>query len=187
MTKPKRPQKKTPNKVQGRDFFQTPKYAVDLLIPFIPKDVGVIWECAAGKGKIAKVLLAAGYGVAATDLLQGINFLANDPPENYDAIITNPPFSLKIPFYRQCIRYGVPFALLVPIDFAQWNLDAVRNDGCQWLVPTSRIDYLTPNGKVGKDSQAQFHSGWLTWGFKLPDRLTIVELTLETKQNPDLW
>jgi hypothetical protein len=182
MNKPKRPQKKTPGKVQKRDFFQTPPYAIDLLVPYIPKSISVIWEPACGNGMIVRRLLEHGYGVAGTDLSQGIDFLEYDYPESYDAIITNPPFSLKFAFYKMCLNYGKPFALLVPTDVARWNLDALVCDGAQWLIPTRRIDYITPTGKVGKDSQAQFHSGWLTWGFNLLDRFTIVELSLETKK-----
>lgn len=189
--KPKTPQKKTPNKRQSRDFFQTPNYAVDLLMPYMPRNTRVVWECAAGEGKIVKRLKLYNYGVYATDLQyhealdHAHNFLGPPPDELFriDAIVTNPPFSLKEEFYQRCLLYGKPFALLLPMDMTQWNLEAVQKDGAQWLVPTRRIDYITPNGKKGKDSSAQFHSGWLTWGFKLPDSLTVVELTLQTKKN----
>src|SRR5687767_14647628 len=109
----KTPQPQTPDEPQGRDLFQTPNYAVDLLIPFIPDNVGVIWECACGEGKIVKRLLYHGYAVVGTDLRQGINFLVQDYPENYDAIITNPPFSLAERFYKKCLEYDIPFALLI--------------------------------------------------------------------------
>lgn len=183
MKKPKRPQKQTPDKLQERDFFQTPDYAVDLLIPYMPINIQTIWECATGSGKIANRLRQYGYNTIETDITTGTNFLA--AASQGDAIVTNPPYSLKIKFYERCREHGLPFALLVPTDLAQWNLDAVK-DGAQWLIPTRRIDYITPRGLRGKDSQAQFHSGWLTWGFDLPDTLTVVELTLETKKNPSL-
>lgn len=142
--KPKLQQKKS-KQVSGRDLFQTPVYATNLLLPFIPKGVGIIWDCACGEGKIVRALLDAGYACAGTDLQQGIDFLEDDPPENYDAIVTNPPFSLKREFYQQCKGYGLPFALLIPADYAIWTIDAVRKDGAEKIIPTRRIDYITPN------------------------------------------
>jgi hypothetical protein len=39
----------------------------------------------------------------------------------------------------------VPFALLVPADYSGWIIDAIRNDGAEKIIPTRRIDYITPN------------------------------------------
>lgn len=142
--KPKKPQAENKNGISERDNFQTPNYATELLIPFIPKDLGVIWECAAGEMKMVKVLLEHGFGVAATDLSTGVNFLIDDYPENYDAIITNPPFSLKKKFYLQCRKYHLPFALLIPADYSGWTIEAVDRDGCEKIIPSRRIDYITP-------------------------------------------
>src|SRR5664279_2775183 len=49
----KKTQPETPYVPQGRDLFQTPYYATELLIPFIPKRIRWIWEPACGKGKIS--------------------------------------------------------------------------------------------------------------------------------------
>jgi hypothetical protein len=178
MSKPKKPQTKDYKNTQTRDKFQTPDYGTDFIVHYLN---GVIWECAAGDGFMVRRLQHHGFDVVETELDRGFNFLADKPLFPFDMIITNPPFSLKIEFYARCRSYGKPFALLVPADLALWNLIAVRNDGAQWLIPTRRIDYITPSGKSGGDSQAQFHSGWLTWGLNLPDRLTIVDLPLEVK------
>ena len=181
--KPKSPQKQNLKSVDGRDLFQTPNYATELLTPFIPKSIGVIWECACGEGKIIKILLAHGYAVAGTDLrFGGFNFLIQDYPENYDAIITNPPFSLKRKFYEKCIEFGLPFALLIPADYSGWLIRAVQ-DGAEKIIPTRRIDYITPTGRNGKTSSSMFHSMWLTWGFGLGKTETFVELTKEMKDN----
>lgn len=62
--------KKAPSSQQIRDTFQTPNYATDLIIPYIPKDVNMIWECAAGKKKISNKLESNGYSVLSTDLVE---------------------------------------------------------------------------------------------------------------------
>ena len=185
-TKPKTNQPETPVEVQGRDKFQTPRYAVELLIPFVPKHVEYIWECAAGEGKIVSLLEEHNYKVISTDI-DGRHMKHNfilDPlveinPESL-AIITNPPFSLKKKFFIKCMEYGCPFALLIPADYSLWIIDAVRKYGCKKLVPTRRIDYITPSGK---ESHSQFHSMWLCKDFDLPEQETFVELTNNEKEN----
>jgi hypothetical protein len=177
--KPKNPQPKDSKSAQVRDLFYTPNYATDLIVPFLH---GKLWECAAGEGHMVRRLRYRGFDVVGTELRDGFNFLEHKPNFEFDMIITNPPFSLKEEFYDRCMSYGKPFALLVPVDVCQWNLRAVNNDGAQWLIPTRRIDYITPTGRSGKKSNAQFHSGYLTVGLNLPDKLTVVELELGIKQ-----
>lgn len=153
--KTKTPQSQTPNENQGRDNFMTPNYAVDLLAPFIPKNVYNIWESAAGTRKIANRLQYHGYNVWATDIntdtinVQYFNFVTgecdDDISELSDCIITNPPFSLKQSFYEICRDRKIPFALLIPADYSQWVINACRSDGCVKIIPERRIDYLTPN------------------------------------------
>lgn len=181
-TKPKTNQPKTPNTLQERDFFQTPNYAVDLLLPHISKSL-VIWECACGNNKIVNHLAELGFSVFGTDLQEGHSFFDYIPTQKFEMILTNVPFSLKKEFYNKAVEIGKPFALLMPIDFCGWILRAMRDDGAQWLVPDRRIDYITPTGKQGSTSSAQFHSGWFCYGMNLSQQITVVELTKEMKLN----
>lgn len=183
MNKPKKNQKETPNTLQERDFFQTPFYATDLIIPFLPN--GIIWECAAGNGYIRKRLADFNRVVEFTDLRYepSFNYLSDVPLFDFDLIVTNPPFSLKKRFFDKCIEYKKPFALLIPVDFCGWILRGMMDYNLQWIIPTRRIDFITPTGKEGKNSTAQYHSGWLTYGFELKKDITVVELTNKQKEN----
>ena len=149
--RPRNPQAERETAVDGRDTFQTPNYAVDLLVPFLDKVRGdredfVVWECAAGLGKIVRRLEHKEFTVVATDLQYSpsVNFLRYDPPFHFDCIVTNVPFSIKRRFYQRCVELDKPFALLMPADYSQWVIDAVRK-GAEKIVPTRRIDYITPN------------------------------------------
>lgn len=165
--KPKTPQKENLNEVDGRDTFQTPNYATEIIIPFLGRVVNIntIWECAAGLGKIAKRLREDGFDVLETDLAYkelGLNFLTDTPDFGFDAIVTNPPFSLKRKFYERCRQYDVPFALLIPADYSGWIIDAVDKDGAEKVIPRRRIDYITPN------TLNRIHEGeaWNCYGIK---------------------
>lgn len=176
----------------GRDLFQTPRYATELLIPFLPKPSDcIIWECAYGEGAIGVVLSKAGYTVYGTDIREKYqeshDFLKDDPPGLFETVIvTNPPFSRKRQFYERCLEFGVPFALLVPADYSGWMIDAVRHNMCVKIVPTRRIDYITPSGKdASMGATADFHSLWLTHRLIMSPAHTtevFVDLSLEDKK-----
>lgn len=149
---------KLPTVPQGRDTFETPNYAVDLLIPYIPKNITYIWEPAAGNGKITKRLGDHKYGVYSTDIRPNPeiidtlwNFVDNRnfpdltffPLYKY-AIITNPPFSIKEQFINRAFEYGVPFAFLINADYSGQQIDWIER-GCQKIIPKRRIDFITPN------------------------------------------
>ncbi len=185
---------KTPTAVQVRDTFQTPNYAVDLLLPFIPN--GHVWECAAGGGKITRRLLEFGKNVFSSDIRRSeitdaiSNFIADDPPYTIRGwisnnekfvIITNPPFSIKDMFIERAFEYDVPFAFLINADYHARHIEWVKR-GCEKIIPNRRIDYITPTGRNGATSASQFHSMWLTYKFNLGRTETFVDLPKEWKK-----
>ena len=142
-TKPKLGQPRTPDEPQAHDLFETPNYAVDLLVPFIPKQIKKIWECAVGEGRLARRLQHHGYVLLGSDVRDCggayYNFITGDGAdiswtENY-AIVTNPPFSLKRLFFLRCLELSVPFALLMPADYSLWMIDAIRDYKCEKIIP----------------------------------------------------
>ena len=94
--------------------FQTPPTAVKPLLPYL-KTGWTIWECANGNGNITHFLKSQGYGVIATDIKDGTDFLISNASSGYDCIVTNPPYSLKDEFLKRCYLLGKPFALLLPL------------------------------------------------------------------------
>lgn len=198
-SKIKQTQKEDLENSHGRDLFQTPNYATDLLAPFLDKKTP-IWECAAGRGKIVNRLKHHGFKVLASELdentiYEQANFLLDPQPRKFKltnrasgsrsgfCIVTNPPYSLKKKFYLRCLDYRVPFALLIPADYSGWVIEALQN-GAEKIIPTRRIDFITPTGKSGATGQsANYHSLWLTYGFGLGRTETFVELTKEMKEN----
>lgn len=157
------------------DRCQTPAYALDPLMPYIPRD-WVLWEPAAGEGNIVKALREQGYTVIGSDLLTegigegvegGRNFFNWQPP-HFDAIVTNPPYSVKFDFYRRCYQLGKPFALLLPVEAlgvgAAQKLYKVH--GHEQLLLDKRVNFKMPHkGWASGEwrSTAWFPTFWSCW------------------------
>ena len=196
--------KKTPESAQVRDSFETPRYAVEVLLPFIPRNISRIWECAAGKNRRITKVIEKSFDVYSTDLIDevSVNFLTWDLKDQYthcDCIITNPPFSIKKEFIEKAFEYNIPFAFLINADYSGEQIGWIER-GCEKIIPKRRINYLTPNiitrvnlGEgtefmvvdeipnklLHKYSSSQFHSMWLTKGFNLGRTETFVDLPIE--------
>jgi type I restriction-modification system DNA methylase subunit len=80
------------------DELYTPREAVECIIDYIPVHVKTIWECTAiQNSEIVNVLRDSGYTVVTSHIQNGLDFFAYEP-QQYDMIITNPPYSLKVNF-----------------------------------------------------------------------------------------
>lgn len=162
------------------DRCQTPAYALDPLLPYLPRD-WVIWEPAAGEGNICTALRSQGYTVIGSDLLTenigevvegGRDFFSWQPP-HFDAIVTNPPYSIKFPFYERCYALGKPFALLLPVEALGVGAaqKLYRAHGHEQLLLNKRVNFKMPNkgySKKGWRSTAWFPTFWSCWQV-LPD------------------
>lgn len=171
--KPKNSSKSSGNgQIDPRDVFQTPPYALDVLLPYLRRaKVQSVWESAAGQGYLACWLAQAGFDVYATDLATGHDRFAMQV-EQIDAEVTNVPFSLKPEWIeRACSQSDRVVALLMPSDalFSGekiWPL--IDRYNLQFLIPKQRIDYKAPNaGWI--ESSAQMNTGWCTRGLNLPE------------------
>lgn len=94
-------------KREENDFYATDPFAIDIVLPTLEK-IGLnknIWECACGKGHLAKRLKDNGYNVYASDLIdrgygEVKDFLKTKEKFNGD-ILTNPPFRFAEDFVKK--------------------------------------------------------------------------------------
>lgn len=167
-------EKKLKIQSNGRpDDFQTPKEAIDILIPYLKKE-WIIWECACGKGNLVSAFTEKGFTVFGTDILEGTNFMEGTK-ESFDCIITNPPYSLKEEFLKKCYELKKPFALLMGLTALEGKKrgNLFREHGIQLIIPNKRINFETPSGK---GSGSWFQTAWFCYGLNLPKDIMFVEL-----------
>ena len=97
------------------DEYYTPDYVVDILVPFLKKKgYKTVWcPCDEESSEYVKVLRANGFNVLWSHINNGQDFLEYKPEQDYDIIITNPPFSIKNKVVQRILDLDKPFALLL--------------------------------------------------------------------------
>lgn len=97
------------------DEYYTPDYIVEIIVPYLKnKGFKTIWcPCDLETSEYVKVLRNNGFTVYNTHIDLGQDFLTYKPDFEFDAIVTNPPFSIKNKIIEKCISYNKPWALLL--------------------------------------------------------------------------
>lgn len=124
------------------DLYPTPVDATESLIPVLKamtrpdgSPIVNIWEPSCGDGRIARVLEHHGYKVTGTDIrdypgygIGGYDFINDDPADklgwdnpadDIDVIVGNPPFSLAEEFIRRALEYTPNVIMLLKQTY--WN------------------------------------------------------------------
>ena len=84
------------------DCYETPEWVTRVLLPYL-SSIKFVWEPAAGSGKMARELKAAGLQVLSTDISTGQDFLLAGA-QSVDAIVTNPPYISATRFIEHALR-----------------------------------------------------------------------------------
>lgn len=98
------------------DEYYTPDYVVEVIVPYLKKNENIktIWSpFDMEHSEYVKVLRENGFNVVHTHLDTGQDYLTYEPDFEFDAIVSNPPFSIKNEVFEKTIKYGKPWALLM--------------------------------------------------------------------------
>lgn len=161
---------------EGSDACQTPPEGLQPLLPYVNPE-WEIWEPAQGQGLLVAAMRESGLHVVYSgDRETGQNFFEYEP-EEWDCIITNPPYSIKYDWLERCYELGKPFALLMPVEMlgAKTAQALFRQYGIEVVFPNGRLNFSMPN--IGfEGSAAQFPTAWFTWRLNIGQGMTFSEL-----------
>lgn len=159
------------------DEVYTPSYAIKPLLKYISKDK-IIWcPFDTENSEYVKILNNNGNKVIFSHIDNGQNFFEYEPEENYDLIISNPPFSIKDMIIQRLDELNKPYAILLPIPALQGQKRFPYMKNCQALIFDKRINYF--KNKETKEIQKgiSFGSFYLCRNF-LPKDLIFEELKI---------
>lgn len=163
------------------DECMTPYYAVDPLAKYIPKGK-TIW-CPFDKEWSAFVnIFSQTHKVIYTHIDNGKDFF-NYQPNNFDLIISNPPFSVKDKVLERCFSLEKPFAILLPVNAIQGKkrVSLFKKHDLELLVFDGRIDFHTRGNFSETSKNTHFGSAYFCRGI-LPK--PIIFESLEKYEKP---
>ena len=115
-----------PHRDRGLDLYETPPVAIDALlrVETLPH---YIWECAAGRGAIVRVLREAGHVVVASDVMHydfPLDFEADflkqtKAPPRIEAIVTNPSYRYATEFVEHALKLCPRVIMLCRLAFLE--------------------------------------------------------------------
>lgn len=155
------------------DECYTPAYGVLPILEYIPKDA-IVW-CLFDKEESEFVKqISKQNKVVYSHIELGQNFF-NYEPDEWDVIVSNPPFTAKRKYFERALSFNKPFALIMT---NTWLNDAApkqvfKDIDLQMLMFDKRIHYIKPDGTVRKDTT--FSSSYYCWNF-LPKQIIMKEL-----------
>ena len=125
------------------DDYMTPKHAWEDIKQYIPKVK--IWEAFYGDGESGKYLTELGY-----DTIHEERDFFTEPPDEWDMIVSNPPFSYSKEVMQKLLEYDKPFIMIMPSSKINTSyFRAWKDKGIQIIIPRKRIHFVKlVDGKV---------------------------------------
>lgn len=160
------------NKV-GDDEAYTPDYGVKPILEYIPKNK-IVW-CPFDTANSEFVRqISQTNDVIYGHISLGTDFFEYEPDE-WDILISNPPFKNKRAFFERALSFKKPFALLMT---NTWLNDAAPKQlfmdrDLQLLMFDKRMKFINPDGRP--NNKITFSSSYYCWNF-LPKQIIMKQL-----------
>ncbi len=161
----------------GSDEAFTPRYAVEPILEYIPRD-SIVWcPFDTEDSEFVKQIRANGNKVIASHIDDNQDFFSWEPDENWDLIASNPPFKNKRLFFERALSFKKPICLLMTLAWLndryskQVFIDA--DVDMQLLMFDKRIKFENPDGRP--NNKITFSSGYYCVNF-LPKDIVLKEL-----------
>lgn len=155
------------------DECYTPRYVVEAILPFIPKEK-IIW-CPFDRddSEFTMVLKENGYNVINTHIDYGQDYYKYEP-DKWDIMVSNPPFTAKRKIFERALSFGKPFMLLMSNTWLNDSAPKVlfKDKDLQLLMFRNRIKFLN-NGIV--NNKITFSSSFYCWDL-LPKQIVMINL-----------
>lgn len=154
----------------ANDECYTPAYGVYPILEYIPKD-SIIWCPFDTEDSEFVKQISKTNKVVRGHISEGKDYYDYEPDE-WDVMISNPPFTRKRKIFERALSFNKPFALLMT---NTWLNDSApkqlfKDKDLQMLMFDKRIKY-TDNNKI------TFSSSYYCWNF-LPKQIIMKELRL---------
>jgi hypothetical protein len=161
-----------PHAERGLDLYETPAVAVEALLR-VEKIPHRVWECAAGRGAIVRVLRERGHGVIASDIhnygfpLDFVgDFLQAQELVGCNCILTNPPFKIAAQFVEHALRLSPLVIMLLRLAFMESERRCPILEGvglARIHTFRKRLPMMHRAGWEGRKASSGMAFAWFVW------------------------
>jgi len=162
----------------NNDECYTPHYAVTPILKYIPKDAIVWCPFDTEESEFVKQISNTNQ-VEYSHINNGQDFFQYEP-DDWDIMLSNPPFTNKRKYFERALSFNKPFALIMT---NTWLNDSApkqlfKDKDLQLLMFDKRMKFISPDGR--DNSKITFSSSYYCWNF-LPKQIIMEELDLSPK------
>jgi hypothetical protein len=161
-----------PHAERGLDLYQTPAVAVEALLR-VEKLPHRIWEPAAGRGAIVRVLRNHGHEVVASDILNygALDFVGDfltqkTMPTGTDCIVTNPPYQIAERFVAHALDLAPLVIMLLRLAFLESERRCGILEGrglARVHVFRKRLPMMHRDQWAGRKANSGMAFAWFVW------------------------
>lgn len=108
------------NKFNVKDEYYTPKILVDAILPFVPIEYTVWCPFDTKDSEFVIAFQERGNKVVYSHIWLGQDFFTYEPDE-YDCIISNPPFTRKLEVLDRLYKLNKPFAVVLGLPILNYQ------------------------------------------------------------------
>lgn len=137
-------------KQSNTDEWYTPVEPVKMIVPYLQKHdyQNILCPFDKTESNFVKVLKNEGFNVTYSHIDTGTDFFDLDNLKDYDAVVSNPPFSKRQKILQRLFEYDVPFAMIMNFNGlfdskARWTL--FKDNDFQLLIPLGRMHFFNEN------------------------------------------
>ena len=152
-------------KQSNTDEWYTTEESVRMIIPYLyGRYKKILCPFDKKESNFNKVLSKHGFDVTYSHIDTGTDFFEIDNLKDYDAIVSNPPFSKREKILEKLFESDVPFAIIMNFNGlfdkkSRWEL--FKRNEFELLVPLGRMHFFNDNGFHNSPS---FQSIWVCKG-----------------------
>lgn len=168
----------------SNDECYTPAYGVKPILEYIPNDKIVWCPFDTAESEFVKQI-SQQNPVVRSHISEGKDFFKYEPDE-WDVMVSNPPFTNKRKFFERALSFEKPFALIMT---NTWLNDSApkqlfRDKDLQLLMFEQRMKFHMANGK--DNDKITFSSSYYCWNF-LPKQIIMKSLDIPKKKKNTEW
>ena len=170
------------DKKKKSDEYYTKEYAIIPLLDYLEQGKTIWCPFDTEKSNYVKIFKRFGFKVISGHIDEGRDFFEYEP-EEYDYIISNPPYSLRQDILTKLFSLNKPFAMLINISGlfdSKIRFNLFQNNPFEMMIFNKRIDYIKPLQKI--KSSPPFASIYICSNI-LPSKIVFKEINRDDALN----